>query len=128
MSQGLRDAIIEALRGAGASMAVTTAVVVAYEAWERAQRPHRPRKYADGSVDQANPEVITQTVVRPRIVTRAPRRRGLNLDAPKLVPRNRVRYRARPKDGLVRGRISGRLLRPLLLPGYGEADVPQGLR
>jgi hypothetical protein len=42
------DAVVEALRNAGASDEVVAAAVGAYGAWERAPRDRgRPRKYAD---------------------------------------------------------------------------------
>ena len=46
MSQGLLDAIADAMRNAGASPQVMGAVFEAYVAWERAERPvGRQRKY-----------------------------------------------------------------------------------
>ena len=48
MSQGLLDAIADAMRNAGASPQVMGAVFEAYVAWERAERPvSRQRKHAD---------------------------------------------------------------------------------
>ena len=47
MSQGLLDAIVAALLGAGA-LEVVASVFEAYVAWERAERPvGRQRKHAD---------------------------------------------------------------------------------